>query len=107
MKNVLITGAAGNIGKVLRAGLRGSKYSLRLSDITTLGDAEINEELAQVDILDFAKLKETMHGMDCVVHLSGIAQEDTWEKILPANIIGAYNIFEAARQTGVRRVIFA
>jgi uronate dehydrogenase len=48
-----------------------------------------------------------MLGIDCVVHLGGVAFEDSWERILPANIAGCYNVFEAARRQHVKRVIFA
>ena len=106
MKRVLITGAAGAIGKVLRAAYRG-KYRLRLSDIAPLGEAAPGEELVPADLADAAACDKMMQGVDCVVHLGGVAVEDAWEKILPANIAGCYNVFEAARRAGVKRVIFA
>ena len=48
-----------------------------------------------------------MQGMECVVHLAGQAVEADWEVVLPLNIEGCYNVFEAARRGGVRRVVFA
>jgi len=108
MTRVLITGAAGHIGKVLRQGLRGRYELLRLSDIAPLGGAAAaGEELVQADVQDFAATHASMKGIDCVVHLGGVPIEDSWEKILPINIAGTYNVFEAARQQGVKRVIFA
>jgi uronate dehydrogenase len=106
VKRVLITGAAGAIGKVLRAAYHG-KYQLLLSDIAPLGEAAPGEELVSADLTDFAACERMMQGVDCVVHLGGVAVEDAWEKILPANIVGCYNVFEAARRAGVKRVIFA
>jgi uronate dehydrogenase len=42
-----------------------------------------------------------------VIHLAGVPREDAWEPILRGNIVATYNLFEAARQNGVRRMIFA
>ena len=94
------------IGSALRAAYRG-KYRLRLTDIAPLGEAAPGEELVQADIGDAAACDAMMQGVDCVVHLGGRAIEDAWEVILPANIVGCYNVFEAARRAGVKRVVFA
>jgi len=106
VKHILITGAAGAIGTALRAAYQG-RYRLRLTDIAPLGKAAAGEELVNADITDLAACVRMMEGVDCVVHLGGTAVEDAWEKILPANIAGCYNVIEAARRAGVTRVIFA
>ena len=107
MNRILITGAAGNIGRTLREGLRGRYPVLRLSDIAPLGAAGAGEEIAPADLTDFAQVEAAMQGVDCVVHLGGISVEDTWEKILPNSIVGTWNVFEAARRQGTRRVVYA
>ena len=107
MNRVLITGAAGAIGSVLRSSFRGAYPHLRLTDIAPLGDAAAGEELVQANLEDLAACEKMMEGVDCVVHLGGVAFEDSWEKILPANIAGCYNVFEAARRQDVGRVVFA
>ncbi|MFQ5773557.1 MAG: NAD-dependent epimerase/dehydratase family protein [Kiloniellaceae bacterium] len=107
MQRVLITGAAGRIGSVLRAGLRGAYPALRLSDIAPLGAAEAGEELCPADLRDFAAVERTMAGVDAVVHLGGVPEEDAWEPIHEVNIVGCYHVFEAARRHGVKRVVFA
>jgi uronate dehydrogenase len=107
MQRILITGAAGAIGSVLRAAFRGQYQLLRLSDIAPLGTAGAGEELVQANLEDMKACENMMQGIDCVVHLGGVAFEDSWEKILPANIAGCYNVFEAARRQGVKRVVFA
>ncbi len=107
MKRILITGAAGKIGHTLREGLRGRYPVLRLSDIAPLGSARDGEELAPADLSDLSAVEGIMQDVDCVVHLGAIPGEDTWEKILPNNIIGTWNVFEAARRKGVRRVVYA
>jgi uronate dehydrogenase len=107
MQRILITGAAGAIGSVLRKSLRGQYQLLRLTDIAPMGEAGPGEEVVQANLEDMGACETMMRGVDCVVHLGGVAIEDTWEMILPANIAGCYNVFEAARRQGVKRVIFA
>src|SRR6202163_956075 len=107
MERILITGAAGKIGDALRRGLRGSYPLIRLLDIAPLGTAGAGEELYAADIGDPAALEKAMTGIDCVVHLAGASEEAEWEKVLPLNIAGCYNVFETARRQGVKRVIFA
>lgn len=107
MKRILITGAAGQIGRALRAGLKGHYSLIRLTDIAPLGSAEAGEELVTADLRDMAAMEKAASGIDCVVHLGGVSVEDVWEKVLPMNIEGCYNVFEAARRQGVKRVVFA
>jgi dTDP-4-dehydrorhamnose reductase len=106
MKRILITGAGGQIGRVLRAGLAGH-YALRLADIAPQSPAGEHEEVVTADITRPDALRAIMEGVDTVVHLAGIPDEDTWQKIRDMNIDGCYNVFEAARQAGVKRVVFA
>ena len=107
MNRILITGAAGRIGRTLREGLAGRYRLLRLLDIAPLGAAAGGEEVVRADIGDLAAMEAALDGIDCVVHLAGVPEEDVWEKILPANIVGTYNVFEAARRRGARRIVFA
>jgi uronate dehydrogenase len=106
MTRVLITGAAGHIGRALRAGLAG-RYQLRLADIAPQAPAGAGEEVVSADITRLEELLPVMQGVETVVHLAGIPDEDTWQKIRDMNIEGCYNVFEAARQAGVKRVVFA
>jgi uronate dehydrogenase len=107
MKRVLITGAAGEIGSVLRSGLRGRHSLLRLADVRHIGDAEKGEECLVADLTDFGAADAATRGIDCVVHLAGVPREAPWESVLPHNISATCNVFEAARRNGVRRVVFA
>jgi len=107
MNRILITGAAGKIGNAMREGLAGRYPVLRLSDIAPLDPARGGEEIMPADLTDLASVEAAMRDVDCVVHLGAIPGEDTWEKILPNNIVGTWNVFEAARRQGVRRVIYA
>lgn len=107
MEQILITGAAGQIGRTLHRGLAGRYKLLRLADIRPVTANGPAEEAVECDVTDPTALAAAMRGVDCVVHLAGVPREGPWEAILPNNIIGTYNAFEAARRNGVRRVIFA
>jgi uronate dehydrogenase len=104
---VLVTGAAGRIGTVLREAWRGRFPILRLVDVCELGAAAPGEELVQLDITDFAAVQGALEQIDVVVHLAGIPTEDLFSRLLEANVRGTFNVFEAARRRGVRRVVFA
>ncbi|MEM6833519.1 MAG: NAD-dependent epimerase/dehydratase family protein, partial [Pseudomonadota bacterium] len=96
-RRVLITGAAGAVGSVLRAGFQGLYKHLRLTDISPLEDPAPGEEIMLADMRDMAALTPVMADVDCVVHLAGLADEDNWEKVSSLAIDGCYTVFEAAR----------
>jgi uronate dehydrogenase len=107
MHRVLITGAAGRIGTILREGLRSRFDELRLLDISALGSVQPGEELVTADVRDLSAMVEAMEGVDAVGHLAGISHEDSFERILETNIVGTYHLFEAARRQGCSRVVLA
>lgn len=104
---VLITGAAGGLGKQMRANAKHLGTTLRLSDIADLGEAAANEELFQCDLGDMDAVLNLTKDVDTIVHLGGIALENTFENILNANIRGTYNLYESARKNGIKRIVFA
>ncbi|HUP96600.1 MAG TPA: NAD(P)-dependent oxidoreductase [Usitatibacter sp.] len=106
MKTVLITGAAGDVGTHLRRELAG-RYKLRLSDIKPVANLAGNEEFLAADIAKMEQVAPLMRGVDAIVHLGGFSVEGPWEAIHQANIVGCYNVFEAARMSGVKRILFA
>jgi uronate dehydrogenase len=106
MKRVLITGAAGSIGSYLRETLRG-RYLLRLSDVRPIDSLADGEEFVAADVTDRDALSPLMEGVHGIVHLGGVPREDDWEPILDVNIVGTYNLFEAARRHRVERFVFA
>jgi uronate dehydrogenase len=107
MQRVLITGAAGGIGRGMRRELQGAYPTLRLSDIAEMEPAGPGEEVMPADLCDMAALERLCEGVDGIVHLGGQAVEGDWETVLGANIVGCYNLFEAARRQGVQRIVFA
>jgi uronate dehydrogenase len=104
MKTVLITGATGDVGTHLSRELAG-KYKLRLSDKRPL-KAPKGQTFVKADISKMSEALKITKGVDAIVHLGGYSVEGKWESILQANIIGCYNVFEAARKNGVKRIIF-
>ncbi|MEO8717510.1 MAG: NAD(P)-dependent oxidoreductase [Burkholderiales bacterium] len=104
MKTVLITGAAGDVGTHLRRELA-AKYRIRASDLRPLKKIA-QESYVRADVSKMADALRITKGVDAVVHLAGYSVEGPWEGILSANIIGCYNVFEAARRNGVKRILF-
>lgn len=107
MKTVLVTGAAGGIGTSLRKLLKGAYPQLRWSDIKAPADLAPGETFVKADLANLAEVEALVEGVDGIVHLGGVSVERPWEEILPANIVGCYNIFEAARRKKVKRLVFA
>jgi uronate dehydrogenase len=105
-KVVLITGAAGGVGGHLRRELAG-RYELRLSDVRPLRDRGARERFTKANIARLPDCLRITKGVDAVIHLGGYSVEGPWADILEANIVGCYNVFEAARRNGVERVLFA
>jgi uronate dehydrogenase len=106
MKTILMTGAAGRIGGMLRAELAG-KYQLRLSDLKPIRDVRAGERFIRADIARMADALRITKGVDAVLHFGGQSGENTWERILRSNIIGFRNTLEAARRNGVKRFLVA
>lgn len=104
---LLLTGAAGSLGRMLRPRLAAHCQVLRLSDCAELAAAGPREEVVQAALEDAAAVKGLLDGVDAVVHLGGVSTEQPWAPILAGNIVGVYNLYEAARLQRVRRIVFA
>lgn len=104
---ILITGAAGKLGRHLRATLKPIARNLRLTDIAFMEPAGEAEETLQADLADGEAVADMMNGVEAVVHLGGIIVERPFPEILRANIEGVYNVFEGARRAGVKRIVYA
>ncbi len=106
-KRLLLTGAAGGLGRILRDRIKPWADVVRLSDIGDLGPAREGEEIVQCDLADKAAVLAMMEGVDAVLHFGGISTEAEFEAIMQANILGTYNLYEAVHKCGVKRVVFA
>lgn len=103
-RTVLLTGAAGGLGTLMRDLLPSYGYALRLLDVRPI---EGEPDAITADLSDKAALREAVRGVDAIIHLAGISLEASFEKILRSNIEGTYNLYEAAREEGVGRIVFA
>lgn len=103
-RTVLLTGAAGGLGTLMRGLLPAYGYELRLLDVRPV---EGEPDAITADLADRAALREAVRGVDAIVHLAGISLESSFDKILKANVEGTYHLYEAAREEGVGRVVFA
>ncbi len=106
MRSLLITGAAGGVGTMLREGLRGQADEIRLFDQRPI-DAGEGERALVGDIADLDSIRCAIEGCDACVHLAAIPVEAPFEAILHANLRGTWALFEAARLEGCDRVVFA
>ena len=104
---ILLTGAAGRLGSILREHVKPWTQILRLSDMGNLGAAGDGEEVIECDLSDQAAVLRMMDGVDAVVHFGGISYETRFEPIMQANILGVANLYEAVHKAGVKRVVFA
>ena len=109
-ERLLLTGAAGGLGQALRDRLKTNCGTLRLSDRLDFGAAREGEEVMLADLADLADadaVHATVAGVDAIVHMGGISVEGPFAPILQANILGVYNLYEAVRKHGTKRVVFA
>jgi uronate dehydrogenase len=106
---LLVTGPGGRVGPLILPLLR-EHFALRLLDAAPLKDLPLDatDEFIQADIRNLDALRRACEGVAAVVHLAAISDEaDFHTQLLPVNLEGTYNVFEAARQAGVKKIIFA
>jgi nucleoside-diphosphate-sugar epimerase len=105
-KRILITGAAGNMGTMLRPMLRRDDRVLRLADIVDI-EAEPGEEFVNVDVLDAEATAKACQDVQAIVHLGGISLEASFDEVLSVNVVGTHNLLRGAVDAGVPRVVLA
>jgi nucleoside-diphosphate-sugar epimerase len=102
-KKVLVTGMSGLIGSVVHRHL-GDKYELSALNRRDVSGVKCR----RADIANYEAILPAFQGVDTVVHLAALARGDaTWEELLQHNVVGTYNVFEASRESGVKRVVYA
>jgi nucleoside-diphosphate-sugar epimerase len=101
--HIAITGGAGRLGQYVLRALSG--HRLRVVDLVAPTDPRVDFRLA--DLRDLASLHAALHDVEVVVHLGGIDRSVATDDAatMQVNALGTWNVFEASRQAGVRRVI--
>jgi uronate dehydrogenase len=107
-RRVLLTGASGRIGGCLRAGLRDDLEELRLTDVQAPEPPPVPPEtFVGADLSDAEAVARAVEGVEAVIHLGAVPSETAFDQLLGPNLVGAFNVFDAARRAGVRRVVYA
>ena len=108
MKKLVLTGAGGRLGSYLREPLSKMCDELVSTDwIEDIGTLYSGESYVNADLGSLEQMEAVLEGADMVVHFGAIGDEAAWDAILHSNIIGAYNVWEAAARKGLRRVVYA
>lgn len=108
MKKIVLTGAAGRLGSYLREPLAKMAEQLVSSDIASdIGKLYAGESYVRADLAKYDEIHALLRGADMVVHFGALCDEAPFGQILGPNIIGAYNVWEAAYQNRLRRVVYA
>ena len=107
LQQLLITGAAGRLGSLARSRLKGLFKVLVLNDIVALSPAAQGEEIRSCDLAEFSAVRMLVRGCDGILHLGALSGEGSFDEILRSNIVGLYNVYEAARREGVSRILYA
>ncbi|MEM8770815.1 MAG: NAD(P)-dependent oxidoreductase [Pseudomonadota bacterium] len=108
MKKIVLTGAAGRLGSYLRKPLAKLADELMSSDIADdIGKRYAGETYVKADLADYKAIEALLKGADMVVHFGAIGDERPFETLLGPNFIGAYNVWEAAYQNQLKRVVYA
>ncbi|MEP3276720.1 MAG: NAD(P)-dependent oxidoreductase [Stappiaceae bacterium] len=108
MKKLVLTGAAGRLGSYLREPLTKMADELVSTDLVAdIGKLYPGETYQRADLANLDEVTDVLNGADMVVHFGAIGDEAAFDAILQANIIGAYNVWQAAVHNGLRRVVYA
>jgi uronate dehydrogenase len=107
MKKLVLTGAAGRLGSYLREPLTAMCDELVSTDIAEdIGKLYAGETYAKADLTSLEDMLRVLQGAEMVVHMGAYADEGPFEKLLGPNFVGAYNVWEAAYQNGLKRVVY-
>lgn len=106
-ETLLVTGAAGRLGTMLRGALGGAGGNVRLTDTRKVSPLQRSEKFYRADLTNARAMRKACRGASVVLHLGGIAEELDWKRLTQANVEGVTTLLEAAKATGVSRFVFA
>lgn len=105
---IVLTGAAGRVGRVIRSHLRERYGHIILTDIEEIDDCQEGESFEQGDISDFSFVDGLAKRSVGIVHLAGlVASHFTFEENIGPNYQGTHNVFRAAAENEVANVVYA
>lgn len=108
LKKIILTGAAGRCGSIIRPALAAMCKELVCSDIVdSLDKLAPNETYVKADLADYNAIAALMDGVEMVCHFGAIVDEGPFEELLGPNFIGSYNVWESAQKAGARRIVYA
>jgi uronate dehydrogenase len=105
--NVLLTGAGGRLGSMLRQPLLDRGYALRLSDRHRISPLRSGETFRRGNLKSRFAMRRACKGMDIVLHLGAVANEAGWDDLVSANVVGLTRLLDAAHKARVRHFVFA
>ena len=106
-RRLLLTGAAGRIGTALRRPMATAFAAVRAADLGVLEAIADNEETVASDLTDSGACQRLVAGCDAILHLAGHRNVRDRRQVFEVGVRGTYNLFEAARQADVRRIVYA
>jgi uronate dehydrogenase len=104
---LLLTGAGGGLGTMLRERIKPWADVVRVSDVREIPPAGPGEEVVRCDLADREAVLSLLDGVDAVLHFGGVSVEQEVDEIVQANIIGLHHLYEAVHKKGIKRVIYA
>jgi uronate dehydrogenase len=106
-QRVLLTGAAGKLGRRLRGPLSALCRELVMTDLVPVTCLRENERYVYCDMSDADSVSRLTAGVDSIVHFAGYPREADWATLIPANIVATTNLWEAALSKNVKKIIYA
>ena len=107
MSDVVVTGAAGRIGRVVAPALRNAGFDVRLTDIVDAPDALAGFDYRKADMLDSAAMDAVMAQSSALLHLAGKPGVRDWPVLERVNVSGTRTVFDAAVAAGVDHIVYA